>query len=119
MSLNLSTKLEKILKDKFDYSQSKSNQILDFFRNYRTGQWIYPGVLKRQLNITIEDAYKMMSLLEECGAVESWYEYCCGNCQHVLGAVQRFNELPDTFECEFCGNIVSTVENTIKIYKVI
>ena len=80
--------------------------------------WVYPGVLKRELKISIEDAYRLLTLLEKEKAVESWYEYCCGNWEHVLGTVQRFNELPDTFECDVCGNIVSTIENTIKIYRV-
>lgn len=119
MSLDLSTQLGEILNNQFDFLTSKSEQIMELFSHYHSGSWIYPGVLKRHLNISIEDAYKMLSLLEKEGLVESWYEYCCGNCQHVLGTVQRFNELPDTFECEFCGNIVSTIENTIKIYKVI
>ena len=119
MSLNLSAKLEEILDNSFNYPESTCRQIIDFLSRYQSGSWIYPGVLKRELNICIEDAYRILSTLEQNGIVESWYEYCCGNCQHVLGTVQRFNELPDTFECEFCGTTVSTIENTINIYKVI
>jgi len=83
------------------------------------GQWIYPGVLKRNLNIEIESVYKLLDLLEGKGEVESWYEYCCGHCQRVLGTVQHFNELPDSFECELCGSEMPTLENTFKIYKVL
>ena len=119
MSLTLLTKLEEILNNLFDYSPTTKSKIIQFFSKYHSNMWIYPGVLKRQLGMKIEDVYKLLAALEKCGFIESWYEYCCGHCQHVLGTVQRFNELPDNFECEVCGSIMPTIENTIKIYKVL
>ena len=79
---------------------------------------IYPGVVKRQLSVSIEDSYRILSALEKAKVLESWYEYCCGHCQRVLGTVQRFNELPESFDCEVCGTHMNTMDNTIKIYKV-
>ena len=119
MSLDLSTKLREILNSNYQYSPEKTDEIINFISLYRSGMWIYPGVLKRQLNLKIEDVYRILARLEESGCVESWYEYCCGHCQRILGTVRRFNELPDEFECEVCGENMSTMDNTIKIYKVL
>ncbi len=119
MSLDLSTKLWELLNTQFDYSKEKNEQIVRFILNFKVGQWIYPGVLKRNLNIEIENVYRLLELLEDKEEVEGWYEYCCGHCQRALGTVRHFNELPDSFECEICGNEMPTLENTFKIYKVI
>lgn len=119
MSLDLSAKLREILNNHFAFSSETTDQIINFISAFRPNNWIYPGVLKRQLNLRIEDAYRILALLEDAGLVESWYEYCCGHCQRVLGSVRRFNELPESFECDVCGSTMSTMENTIKIYKVL
>lgn len=119
MSLDLSTKLWELLNTQFNYSEEKAKEIVCFIQNYKKGQWIYPGVLKRNLDIKIEDVYRLLERLEEAKEVEGWYEYCCGHCQHSLGTVRQFNELPDSFECEICGSRMPTLENTFKIYKVI
>ena len=118
MSLALSTLLGQVLNNQFRFSAETNNNILKFFSNYKPGMWIYPGVLKRNLQIEIDDAYRILSALEKLGVVESWYEYCCGNCQKVLGTVKRFNELPEYFECEVCGFEMPTVDHAIKIYRV-
>lgn len=118
MSSNLFVRLSPTLK-KHNFSDSKINSFARFFSYYHKGNWIYPGTLKRELNITIEDSYRILEELKNQGIVESYYELRCGHCQHVFGIVQCFNELPDSFECESCGSIMNTLENTIKIYKVL
>ena len=119
MSSDLSVRLKEILSRTFNYSEHKQAEIIQFLSKYSPGYWVYPGVLKRELQIAIEDSYRILEALSDAGLVEGWYEYCCGNCQHVLGTVRQFNELPSSFECDFCGSTMNTLENTIKIYKVI
>lgn len=114
----LLVKLEEILNTQFSYSDEQINQAREFFRLYKKGQWIYPGVVKRQLSLNIEEVYKILATLEREGVVESWYECICGRCQKALGTVHLFNELPDVFECEVCQKELNTFENTIKIFKV-
>jgi hypothetical protein len=114
----LLTQLDGILHDKYTFSETRNQEILAFFNRYSSGEWIYPGVIKRHLSMPIDTVYKLLSELEVRGAVESWYEYCCGHCQRVLGTVQVFNQLPEYFDCEVCGAHMNTMDNTIKIYKV-
>ena len=119
MSLSLLAKLEEILNAEFNYDTKKKHEIIDFFSLFKPKDWIYPGVIKRRLNLAIEDAYKILEALKSEGIIESWYEYCCVHCQRTLGTVQYFNELPEYFECDFCGEILNAMENTIKIYRVL
>lgn len=119
MSLDLLAKLKEILNAQFNYNAEKEREILTFFSAYKSKDWIYPGVIKRKLNLAIEDVYRILEALKLDGAVESWYEYCCVHCQRTLGTVQHFNELPEFFECDFCGETLSTLENTIKIYRML
>lgn len=118
MLSTLLTELDHILHDKFSFTEARQKQFAAFFSHYNAGDWIYPGVVKRQLSVSIEDSYRILSALEKAKVLESWYEYCCGHCQRVLGTVQRFNELPESFDCEVCGTHMNTMDNTIKIYKV-
>ena len=119
MSLDSLEKLKEVLNTQFDFSDTEKSRMTAFLSHYKSGYWIYPGVLKREFHISISTVYKMLEELVKAGVVEGWYEYCCGNCQHVLGTVRRFNELPDTFECDNCGSTVITMENIIKIYRVL
>lgn len=93
--------------------------VVEFFRNYKVGMWVYPGVLKRKFSLDIQQVYELLSGLEQEGILQSYYEMYCGYCQKSMGTVELFNELPDTFECEICHSELPTLENSVMIYKVI
>ncbi len=121
MLLNIFTRLDEILTNDFSYSHEINSKVKEIFSLYFAPKkpWIYPGAIKRYSGMKIDDVYKVLPKLEQLGFVESWYEMCCGYCQRMQGIVRRFNELPEKFECEVCGNTMSTLDNTIKIYKVL
>ena len=99
--------------------KTNKQNVRQFVAKCRQGQWIYPGVVVRELGIPIEEVYKTLEELVDEDAIEPWYECCCGNCGHEQGKVHLFNELPPTFECDACGSTMDTMENTTKIYKVL
>ena len=120
MSCDILMRLSEILNNDFSYSPEINAKVINLLSMYSSKPskcWIYPGTVKRNTGMDIIDVYKLLSELEQCGFVESWYEMCCGHCQRMMGQVRRFNELPETFECENCGETMQTLENTIKIYK--
>ena len=112
-------RLREILSQSLNYTVEQQNSIVSFLSNYSHGQRIYPSALKRELHISMEDSYKILETLSDEGFLEGWYEYRCGNSQNLVGLVRYINELPPTFECENCNSPMNTLENTIKIYKVI
>lgn len=93
--------------------------VLDFLKNYKCGTYIYPGVLKRKFDIPIEKIYELLNEMEKVGVLQSYYELVCGNCQKIMGTVRLFNELPDKFVCEICGEELATLSNSVLIYKVV
>ena len=100
-------------------NQQTTNDVLDFLKNYKIDSWIYPGVLKRKFNLTIDEVYSILSDMENEGILQSYYELYCSHCQKSMGVVRLFNELPENFMCELCDEKLYTLENTILIYKVI
>jgi len=96
-----------------------TNEILDFLGNYTVGSWIYPGVLKRKFELTADEVYYLLSEMENEGILQSYYELYCSHCQKSMGVVHLFNELPEMFMCEICDEELSTLENTVIIYKVV
>lgn len=119
MSLAILTALERISNSELSLSSAEKEKALEFFSLYHSGDWIYPGAVKRWLGISIEKAYRILEHLKDMHCVESWYEFCCGHCQRSLGTVRQFNEIPEVFECDLCGEVLPAMENTIKIYKVL
>lgn len=93
--------------------------ILDFFKHYKKGMWVYPGVLKRKFSLELSNVYAILSDLEKQGIVKSYYELYCSQCQKSMGTVEVFNEIPEFFECELCHSDLFGLENAFLIYKVI
>lgn len=100
-------------------SDLDATPIVEFFRNYKKGMWIYPGVLKRKFSLDMNQVYELLSSLEKEGILQSYYELYCGHCQKSMGTVELFNQLPDYFECEICGEELPALENSVIIYKVV
>lgn len=114
------THIEILLQMKTNLSDSCISGLVQLLQNYRVNMWLYPGVIKRKLNMSIPDIYEVLQILQEEGYLESYYELYCSHCQKSNGTVIRyFSELPDTFECEVCHAELPALENTVLIYKVV
>lgn len=100
-------------------SGSNITAIVDFFRNYKVGMWVYPGVLRRKFSLDMKEVYLLLAALEKEGILQSYYEMYCSHCQKSMGTVELFNQLPDTFECEICHCELPALENSVVIYKVV
>ena len=113
-----STDLINDIKSKLD--DSKLNTFTKLLSGFKTGMWLYPGVLKRKVAITTEQTYKILSSMEKEGLLKEYYELYCGNCQKSSGiVVETISELPETFQCELCHTELPAIENAVLIYKVI
>lgn len=100
-------------------NKDTTDAVLNFLKNYKSGTYIYPGVLKRKFNISIDSVYTILNEMEKSGMVQSCYELVCSRCQKVMGTVHLFSELPDTFTCEICGEELPALSNSLLIYKVV
>lgn len=112
MSFNL---LEKILSDNINYD---IEAIINFLSNYKKGDFIYPSVLKRHLNINEKEIYKILSILERSNLLKIYYEYFCYNCNSSSELYEYYSRLPESYICENCENNL-TLDNVRVVYKVI
>lgn len=99
--------------------EEKISSIIIFLRYYKTGEYIYPGNIKRKFKLSMDEVYNLMHLLEINKIVETNYELYCFACNKTNGTAVVFNELPENFYCECCHEEINTIRNTIIIYKVI
>ena len=98
--------LEKILSDSIN---SDIEAIINFFSNYKKGDFIYPSVLKRHLNIDEKEIYKILSILEKSNLLKIYYEYFCYNCNRSSGLYEYYSNCEDNL----------TLDNVRVVYKVI
>lgn len=87
---------------------------------YKKGEWVYPGVLVRKLNVSADRIYKIMELLKDNNIVEVNYEFYCHECnQFKIPIYSSFIDIPEASLCEKCDTKLSFKNNIIVIYKVI
>lgn len=97
--------------------KSDINIIANFFDGYKKGDFIYPSVLKRKLNIDDKEIYIILSNLEKAGLLKINYEYFCYNCNTSSNIYEYYSDLPDLYTCENCDDDL-TLENVKVVYKV-
>ena len=120
MLQNTLSNIKVLFKTKLEMNDATIDSYASLLKNYKIGMWIYPGIIKRKLNIPIVDVYYSLALLEEEKIVHSYYEIYCNNCHKSLGYIfEAINEIPYDFECESCHDVFRSLDNTILIYKVI
>ena len=107
--------LEKILNNKIE---SDIDTIINFFDNYKKGDFIYPSVLKRKLKIDEKEIYKILSIMEKSELLKINYEFFCYNCNKSSNLYECYSELPEEYICENCEDCL-TLDNVRVVYKVI
>jgi|GEM_PF-432718 len=101
-------------------SDEQEKILKELLSHYKKDMWLYPGVIKSKVNLTIENTYRIMRELTEHGYIEEYYELYCGNCHKSTGRYYKtLSELPDEYECENCGYHEVPIENAALVYKVI
>ena len=116
MLQNILVIIEMTLRKKMD-DTVKINKILNFLKHYKKGMYLYPGVLIRKFGIDINTAFFILNDLEKQRILKSSYEL--HHCGQVMGYVEVFNKLPETFECNICDEEVPALDNSSLIYEVI
>lgn len=106
--------LEIILNDSVN---SDIESIIIFLSHYKKGEFIYPSVLKRNLNINEKETYKILSTLEKFKLLKIYYEYFCYNCNGSSKLYKYYSELPKECLCPNCEDNL-TLENVRVIYRV-
>ena len=118
MQLNIFLKVAPFLKEK----EYKSEDVLIFLeKNYKSGDWIYPGIVGRKTNNDIKNVY---AVLEECckqKIIERYFDIYCPICCRLIGErYVSFISIPNDLFCPICDNeIKESYKKAIIIYKVL
>lgn len=93
--------------------------MFNLLKLYKSGTWIYPGVLARKIKISMKDIYIILNELERAGIITSYFEIICCECGKNIGNVyESINDIPKEVYCEKCDSEVSGIDNAFLIYKV-
>lgn len=120
MPSDIFVKLAPLLKEKkFNID---CDAVVDFLnQHYRSGQWIYPDALHRNLKISIVDAYEVMEVCVEVGIVAQYLQIYCPYCQRFTGNYYKtLFDIPEDIGCVHCDNEVENpAEHAVIIYRVL
>ena len=79
------TNIEALLKQLSLMNDSVLSDFISLLSHYKVGMWLYPGVVKRRLNLPIKEVYSVLNVLEHNGYIESYYELCCLAAKKLMG----------------------------------
>lgn len=112
--------LKKNLQSSRLLTEGNISKFIDLIERYNKGDWVYPGVLIRQLGITQMQAYQVLDMLKELDMLEVNYELYCHKCGQFKGPIyETIGQIPEELDCECCGEKLNPLEDTIVIYRVL
>lgn len=112
-------KNENLIKPLSPHQQKRS---IELFQKFNPGEYIYPGVLIRELNTAMKNVYAILFELEKMGALHESYEVICQTENRIIGPVyESLKELlaEEPFYCDSCESRIIPSESNIVIFKVI
>lgn len=120
MLQNILLKIELSISESGLLESSKMAAFIELFKRYNKGNWVYPGVIMRHLNISSEETYKLLEFLKHKGILETNYELYCHSCNTFKSKVYgTFSQIPNELYCYECDSELSIIDNIVVIYKVI
>lgn len=107
------------LKSKHKLTVYQEKKLTEFMRYWKTNDYIYPGVLKSKLNISIQEAYGILEDVKSIGLLENAFEVYCKKCSKSKGIYLRsLTDMPEALSCDFCNHEFNALEDTVVLYKV-
>lgn len=108
------------LKIKHRLTEYQERKLTDFIKYWKINDYIYPGLLKSKLNISIKDAYEILEYIKSLGILENAFEVYCRKCSKSKGIyLKSLVDIPQDLSCDFCNNEFNSLEDTVVLYKVI
>lgn len=113
-------KIETLINQNKLMNNVNPKNVSNLLMHYKKDMWIYPSVLKRELEISVNTAYNILNVLEDASIIERYYELYCFDCQRSTGLFKRtINEIPDEFECDNCQKTLLALENCRVVFMVV
>lgn len=100
---------EKLSKEVLDnlyesYRCNHGDRIVNVLSMYRSGEYIYPDVIKRNLKLTDNSVvFEILDKLIEAGIAKKCFQYYCPCCGKTDGLF-RTEDIEDDIYCNSCDN---------------
>ena len=80
---------------------------------------IYPGALRKECKMSIEEIYKVLHALSKKGLLREVLELWCPQCRNAMGAVyETISDVPDEIVCPVCRDRVRfPLEHALVVYR--
>ncbi len=120
MLQNVLSQLETPLLESGLISKDKIAILLNHLGSYNPNTLLFPGTLKRRLNIPMLDAYKILYQLQIMGVVQRVYEPYCHCCDVFYDQTfKSLKEIPRHACCPQCGSNFNLATDIIVVFEVI
>ncbi len=118
MQSNIFLKMAPLLEEK---KYNSKNVLIFLDEHYKSGEWIYPGVIVRETNNDIKDVYEILEKCLNQGIVGRYFDIYCSNCCNLTGErYSSFISIPKETFCPHCDNeITNCYEKAVIIYRVL
>lgn len=97
----------------------KAQIVIDTLKKHKKEKVIYPGTLRKECDLSIEEIYKMLYVLSKKGLLREVLELRCPQCKNATGIIyETISEVPDEIICPCCGGRIQfPLKYAIVIYQ--
>ena len=101
-------------------NEQQLHELRNILSRLRLNDYLYPGVIKRQLHVSSAIAYKILSAIEKQGYLKACFEIVCFTCNRTTGEIyDSIAEIPSEIYCPCCEEELNAMENAVLIFRVV
>jgi hypothetical protein len=100
-------------------TNAQSEKLITLLKNYEKNRIVYPGTIKRHLNISMKESYEVLNILLKEGILSMCFEVYCNSCEKFQNNIyDNVKDIPEDLTCEYCGHEFNRLEDSIVVYKI-
>lgn len=118
MQSNIFAQVVPLLKEK--NLDANIDDFVDFMSHYHAGDWVYPSVIHRKLQLDIKTVYELLEFLTTQNYLTSYLQIYCPNCKKYTGfCYKTIGEIPSELSCANCDyEITDPINHAVVVYQV-
>lgn len=97
----------------------KTQTVLNALEKIEKGKIIYPGALRIECKMSMEEIYKVLYTYSRKGFLDEVMELWCPQCKSATGVVyETISDVPDEIVCPVCRDRVQfPLEHALVVYR--
>ena len=97
----------------------KAQTVIDTLKKHKKEKIIYPGTLREECNLDIEEIYKVLHVLSKKRLLSEILEPWCPQCKSATSIIcETISEVPDEMICPHCGGRIQfPLKHALVVYQ--